>query len=652
MRAGDRVGVFPPNGSRFVVALLAVLRLGAVHVPVNPMFRAAELRHELNDAAPELVITRRPAAGPYDVRDDTPVRTVPADADWPDAVAYARHEDIADDPDALAALQLHRRHHRTAQGLRTPSATWSHGHRHRQRPDARPDETARGIVSSATCPSSGSPARTRHPRPARLRRHQRPCSPAGTPAVLRAIETHRVSTMAGTVENYLELLDHPDFARHDLTSLTAPLTVSFIPQAHPRPARQVEGGRRRPQRSCAEASYGMTETQPPATPTRSASRTATTTRSATVFCGLGTAPTSWPSTSHRRTRRRLGERGEIVVRALRASLLPLAGARRHRELCCATAGCTPATSALDEEWLVLHHYPAAAQRYDQASRDERLPTECRESLPSPSTRTCSPPRAVVAAAEQTRSADSGRPRSCGCRPARLSPAMTTCVPGRSASMAPCVAPGVVEILDALPPHTGKIIRKTELTALEQSHRARAVNSSGPPLKQQVRRGERRRPPAPPPYGQRDGAHARRAPRRRPAPRPPGSTQWRRSPTSRRRGRLQEHASGALAVADLVSADTRGEGEEEAGAGQDRLRSRPPTKPDATDHRQGPPRAAAHTKQAHLREDVRRSGPAPGSGCSGLVEAARDRGLDAVPPLPDPEGLQGWRCRRTSRDRPR
>ncbi|MFF7976244.1 AMP-binding protein [Streptomyces sp. NPDC007905] len=50
VRPGDRVGVFLPNCPQFIVAMLGILRAGAVHVPVNPMFREHELRHELADA--------------------------------------------------------------------------------------------------------------------------------------------------------------------------------------------------------------------------------------------------------------------------------------------------------------------------------------------------------------------------------------------------------------------------------------------------------------------------------------------------------------------------------------------------------------------------------------------------------------------------
>lgn len=40
-----------------MIAFLAVLRLGAVHVPVNPMFQGAELAYELEDCGAETVIT-------------------------------------------------------------------------------------------------------------------------------------------------------------------------------------------------------------------------------------------------------------------------------------------------------------------------------------------------------------------------------------------------------------------------------------------------------------------------------------------------------------------------------------------------------------------------------------------------------------------
>ncbi|MCQ4206210.1 AMP-binding protein [Streptomyces longispororuber] len=459
VRAGDRVGVFLPNGSRFVVALLAVLRLGAVHVPVNPMFRAAELRHELNDAAPELVITRNDLLPVLDdVRDDTPVRTVLADADWPDAVAHARHEDIADDLDALAALNY------TGGTTGLPKGC-EHTQRHMvytataidngRMPD--PDETARGIVSLCYLPvfwiageNLGILA---------------PLVSGGTSVlltrwnaaeVLRAVETHRVSTMAGTVENYLELLDHPEFARHDLTSLTAPLTVSFIRKLTPslRARWKAAVGDRSVLR---EASYGMTETHTSDTNTLGFQDGDHDLLSDPVFCGLPVPGTDFMVVDfHTGAPLPLGERGEIVVRGpsvlTRYWRAPAATASALRDGWLHTGD----IGALDEEGCL--HYLGRDKDMIKVKGMSVFPTEVETLL-------AQHPDVLAAAVVAVDDPVSGQ------RPY----AFVRAVPGSAltgddlrawavASMAPYKVPGVVEILDALPlTPTGKI-RKTELTA--------------------------------------------------------------------------------------------------------------------------------------------------------------------------------------------
>lgn len=50
VREGSRVGVFMGNCPQFVQAFLAIAWLGAVYVPVNPMYRTEELRHQLADS--------------------------------------------------------------------------------------------------------------------------------------------------------------------------------------------------------------------------------------------------------------------------------------------------------------------------------------------------------------------------------------------------------------------------------------------------------------------------------------------------------------------------------------------------------------------------------------------------------------------------
>ncbi len=58
---GDRVAVCLPRGADLVVALLAVLKLGAAYVPLDPTHPAERLRLALEDAAPALMIVAETA---------------------------------------------------------------------------------------------------------------------------------------------------------------------------------------------------------------------------------------------------------------------------------------------------------------------------------------------------------------------------------------------------------------------------------------------------------------------------------------------------------------------------------------------------------------------------------------------------------------
>lgn len=56
VRHGDRVALILPNGIPFIVAELAILRLGAVKVPLNIRFAAPEVLYALADCAPTALI--------------------------------------------------------------------------------------------------------------------------------------------------------------------------------------------------------------------------------------------------------------------------------------------------------------------------------------------------------------------------------------------------------------------------------------------------------------------------------------------------------------------------------------------------------------------------------------------------------------------
>jgi malonyl-CoA/methylmalonyl-CoA synthetase len=59
VKKGDRIAFFLSNRPEFVTAYLAVIRLGAVMVPVNLAYRRREIAHMLADAGPRLLLTER-----------------------------------------------------------------------------------------------------------------------------------------------------------------------------------------------------------------------------------------------------------------------------------------------------------------------------------------------------------------------------------------------------------------------------------------------------------------------------------------------------------------------------------------------------------------------------------------------------------------
>ena len=54
---GDRVAVWLPNCPQYLIVFHGLMKLGAIHVPVNPMFKEPELRHELELSRARVIVT-------------------------------------------------------------------------------------------------------------------------------------------------------------------------------------------------------------------------------------------------------------------------------------------------------------------------------------------------------------------------------------------------------------------------------------------------------------------------------------------------------------------------------------------------------------------------------------------------------------------
>src|SRR5215831_17988208 len=77
VQKGDRIAVMLPNIAAFPLAMLGIVRAGAVQVNVNPLYTARELEYQLNDAGVEtIVIFTGVTATLAEITSKTPVKQV------------------------------------------------------------------------------------------------------------------------------------------------------------------------------------------------------------------------------------------------------------------------------------------------------------------------------------------------------------------------------------------------------------------------------------------------------------------------------------------------------------------------------------------------------------------------------------------------
>ena len=109
VRKGDRIAVMLPNIPAFPLAMMGIVRAGAVQVNVNPLYTSRELEYQLNDAGAEIiVIFSGVSATLAEIIDRTPVRRVISvglgdgtDAPIPSPAVDARLREVIAFSDAL-----------------------------------------------------------------------------------------------------------------------------------------------------------------------------------------------------------------------------------------------------------------------------------------------------------------------------------------------------------------------------------------------------------------------------------------------------------------------------------------------------------------------------------------------------------------------
>jgi acyl-CoA synthetase (AMP-forming)/AMP-acid ligase II len=289
---GDRVGVHLFNCPQFYIAFYGILKLGCIHVPVNPMFQEAEFLYEIEDAAPKILLTTDilyPLVAKTGVRERLEAVVVTRFADFlpeepalplPDLLQAPRVEC----PGALELVDVLREHGPDApqvaislDDLATINYTGGTTgmpkgclHTHWDMvytgtsiqfsffdPDSsmtEPDPDQLGLAFAPLFWIAGQLSLIV------------PVLSGGTvvllsrwdpTTVLEAIQRYRIAHISGTVDTMVELMEHPEIDRYDLSSLRSTLVSSFVKKLN------VEYRHRWKELTgvvMRESSYGMTET--------------------------------------------------------------------------------------------------------------------------------------------------------------------------------------------------------------------------------------------------------------------------------------------------------------------------------------------------------------------------------------------------------
>ncbi len=287
VRPGDRVAVFLQNCPQFLIAFYGILKMGAIHVPVNPLFMEYELEYELNDAGAEVLVALdqlMPLVRA--VKNRTPLRLVFATS-WgdmlpekptfrvPDAVYIREEFDDALDflkelrampttpPDHVADLHapaslnytggttgmpkgcIHTQYHMiytAACGLAVSGQ--SAGGNEDVTMSFLPVFWIAGQLGGVVNPVFTGKT---HVLMARW----------DTVAFMEAIERHKVTATGGVLDSLVEVMEHPDVHKYDLSSLRSVRCSSFVKKLdleYRRRWRELTGT------TLAESGWGMTET--------------------------------------------------------------------------------------------------------------------------------------------------------------------------------------------------------------------------------------------------------------------------------------------------------------------------------------------------------------------------------------------------------
>ncbi|WP_205948509.1 AMP-binding protein [Pueribacillus theae] len=315
LRKQDRVAVFLPNCPQFLIAFYGILKAGGVHVPVNPMFKTQELLYELQDTDAEFIITLdqlypviQSVKGETNIRE---IITTNLSEFLPEEPVIPLHPSMKDvltaqavDPDVESLSRI-----LAEQSPEFPKVDISLDDlaalNYTGGTTGMPkgcEHTQRDMLYTSACNTTYTYLLS----PEEVRLTYMPVfwiagensgvlAPVfsgathlllyrwDTKAVLEAIAQYNVSCMSAVMDNIVALMEHPELARYDLSSVKTTTVSSFVKKLtveYRQRWHKLTGSVLR------ETAYGMTETHTSDTFTTGFQAGDFDLKSQPVFCGI------------------------------------------------------------------------------------------------------------------------------------------------------------------------------------------------------------------------------------------------------------------------------------------------------------------------------------------------------------------------------
>lgn len=341
LQKGDRAAVLMPNCPQFLIAFYGILKLGCIHVPVNPLFKEPEFLYEMQDAEPKAIVALDLLYGLVaGTRDQTSLEVVLTTSltDWlPEQPAFALpdmaqvpRQDCPGSEDLMSVLNEETRPCPDVNVSLEDIAALNYTGGTTGMPKGC-EHSQGDMLYTAACGATFAMGR---PSPEDLFLTYLPVFwiagedagvlipvLSGTPeillvrwdpgAVLEAIDKYKVSLTYGLVDNIVELMEHPDINKYDLTSLRETTVSSFVKKLNKTYRdqwRELSGSILR------EGAYGMTETHTLDTFTKGLQEDDMDLASRPVFVGLPMPGTRFMITDFTTGQPQpFNEEGEIVI---------------------------------------------------------------------------------------------------------------------------------------------------------------------------------------------------------------------------------------------------------------------------------------------------------------------------------------------------